>query len=116
MEETTMFNLTTIAVAIAEGGRREAAHDFGEIENTPVADHHAVILPIAGRKLKSITDGTRSVVGEFEANTSSGVPAARLLFKSSWRPVYLSWWRHGCWIRLLALECRWAFLACRYQH
>jgi hypothetical protein len=42
MEETTMFigldvHKATIAVAIAEGGRREAARYFGEIENTPAA-------------------------------------------------------------------------------
>ena len=42
MEETTMFigldvHKATIAVAIAEGGRREAARYFGEIENTPTA-------------------------------------------------------------------------------
>ncbi len=42
MEEATMFigldvHKATIAVAIAEGGRREAARYFGEIENTPAA-------------------------------------------------------------------------------
>jgi transposase len=42
MEETTMFigldvHKATIAVAIAEGGRREAARYFGEIENTSAA-------------------------------------------------------------------------------
>src|ERR1700675_1732272 len=42
MDETTMFigldvHKATIAVAIAEGGRREAARYFGEIENTSAA-------------------------------------------------------------------------------
>jgi transposase len=42
MAETTMFigldvHKATIAVAIAEGGRREAARYFGEMENTSAA-------------------------------------------------------------------------------
>ena len=48
--------------------------------------NRTVILPISGKRLRFITAGMRCMGGEFDANTSSGAPAARL-FMSRWRPA-----------------------------
>jgi len=45
-----------------------------------------VILPISGRRSKSIIDGTHSMGAAFAANMSSGAPVA-ISFTSRWRPA-----------------------------
>jgi hypothetical protein len=45
-----------------------------------------VILPISGRRSRSIIAGTHSMDAVFGANTSSGAPAATS-FTSRWRPA-----------------------------
>src|SRR5271166_1986050 len=65
--------------------------------------NRAVILPMSGRKLKFVTDGTRFMGGVFAANTRSGAPAASSS-TSRRSPVWSSWWRRGCSIRPRAPE------------
>jgi hypothetical protein len=47
--------------------------------------NHAVILPMSGKKLRSITAGTRSMDAVFDVSMSSGAPAAKS-FTSRWLP------------------------------
>jgi len=47
--------------------------------------HHAVILPISGRKLKFTTAGIRFIADEFERITASNAPAAVSSISSSSR-------------------------------
>jgi len=51
--------------------------------------NHAVIVPISGKKLRSITAGTRGMGAGFGDNMSSGVPSVKL-FTSRWLPA-TSW-------------------------
>ena len=44
----------------------------------PVERHLPFILPMSGRKLKSIIAGIRSMVAVFDANTLSSAPTAGL--------------------------------------
>ena len=55
----------------------------------PPSGNHAVILPISGKKLRSITAGTRCMDAGFDVSMSSGAPAVKL-FMSRWRPATLS--------------------------
>ena len=48
--------------------------------------NHAVILPISGKRSRSITAGTRCMGAGFGVSIASGAPAARLSM-SRWRPA-----------------------------
>jgi hypothetical protein len=72
------------------------------------------ILPMSGRRSRSIIAGTHFMAVAFDAIMSSGAPVARL-FTSSWRPAWSLWWRHGRWIPPPALEWNSVHRASRYQ-
>ena len=57
-----------LAVAITTGEQIILAAD----------GNHAVILPISGKKLRSMTAGTRCMGAGFGDNMSSGVPSVKL--------------------------------------
>ena len=68
----------------------------------PVNDRPA-ILPMSGRRSRSITGGMHFMGAVFRANLLSGAAAARL-FMLRWRPAWSSGWRRGCSIRRSAPE------------
>ena len=68
MDETTMFigldvHKATIAVAVAEGGHREAARYYGEIENSSAA------LSKLARSMDAQTSGLASAMRRVRAAT-----------------------------------------------
>ena len=73
-------------------GRYESARAAGR----PV-DHRPAILPMSGRRSRSITSGMHFMGVAFGASTLSG--AAARLFTLRWRPAWSSGWRRGCSIR-----------------
>ena len=73
-----------------------------------------VILPISGKRSRSIIAGTRFLgVGSGCTAASSALLAA--LSISRQRPAWLSWPRLGCWIRSPALSWRLARRVRRYR-
>ena len=58
------------------GGPFPAPIGAGEQPRAAADGNRPVILPISGRRSKSIIDGTHSMGAAFAANMSSGAPAA----------------------------------------
>ena len=71
-----------------QNGEHRVAGSFraGEEPVLAAEGDHAVILPISGKKLKSVIAGTRSMDAGFDGSMSSGAPAVRL-FMSRCRPA-----------------------------
>ena len=67
----------------------------GEQPRAAPESNRPVILPMSGRRSRSIIAGTHSMGAAFGASTLSGAPAASS-FTSRWRLASSSWWRHGC--------------------
>lgn len=99
---------------IDRGGAAAAGIGAGKQIIFTANGSRAVILPMSGRKLKSITAGTRSMGGAFGVNMSSSGPAAKW-FTSKRRPVSSSWWRHGCSTRPPVPEWAWGCRGSRYR-
>jgi hypothetical protein len=79
------------------GGRGRLAAALGADEKVVLAadGNRAVILPMSGRKLKSITAGMCFMGGAFAASIRSGALAGRS-FTSKRRPAWSSSWPRGC--------------------
>lgn len=81
MDEHIMFvgldvHKATIAVAIAQGGRREAARFVGEIDNTPAAVAKLVrSTPAKGRSSVSVTRPARAATVCIVSSWRSGMSA-----------------------------------------
>jgi hypothetical protein len=86
-----------------DGGALAAAIGAGEEPGLAAERNRAVILPMSGRKLKSITAGTHSMGSAFAASIASAALAARS-FTSKWLPAYSSSLPRGCSIRSPAPE------------
>ena len=72
------------------------------------------ILPMSGKRSRSIIAGTHFMAVAFGASMSSDAPVARL-FTSSWCAAWSSWCQHGCWIPPPAREWNSVHHASRYQ-
>src|SRR3954468_5656041 len=99
---------------IQSGGAMPAGIGAGEEIILAADRHHAVILPMSGKRLRFTTAGTLCTDAVFDVSTSSGAPAVKS-FTSRSRPVSLSWWRHGCSIPPPASEWNWVHHASRYR-
>ena len=63
---------------VQRSGALAAAIGAGEQPGPAAEGNHAVILPISGKKLRSMTAGTRCMGAGFGDNMSSGVPSVKL--------------------------------------
>ena len=76
-------------------GALAAAIGAGEQPGLAADGNRAVILPMSGKRLRSITAGMRCMGAGFDVNMPSGAPAARLSM-SRCRPAMCWSWRRGC--------------------
>jgi hypothetical protein len=106
--------LGTFNQRIDRGGAAAAGIGAGKQIILAANGNRPFILPMSGRRSRSIIAGTHSMAVAFGASMSSSAPVARL-FTSSWRLAWSSWCRHGCWILPPALEWNSVHRASRYQ-
>jgi hypothetical protein len=101
-------------LVLNRGGGATAGVGAGE-QVVLAADRNCrVILPMSGRRSRSIIAGMHSMGVAFDASMLSSAPAARS-FMSRLRPAWSSWWRHGCSIPSPAPEWGLARRASRYR-